>query len=82
MIPTGASRRFVVLFLLAAAFVSVLFIGSHRERPDGLQPPPLVPTKGGELVAPKPPPLTGHAIAPKLGNATAKYVTHSSNEAL
>ncbi|ORY11215.1 FAD dependent sulfhydryl oxidase Erv2, partial [Clohesyomyces aquaticus] len=61
-----------VLFLLVVAFVSILLIGSYREPPGGRQPTAIVPGKHEEQAKGKDALLTGHAIAPKLRNATAK----------
>ncbi|KAF2185142.1 FAD dependent sulfhydryl oxidase Erv2 [Zopfia rhizophila CBS 207.26] len=72
MIPSGASRRFILVFILAIGFISILFLGSYREPPGGRQPAPLVPGKAQEQGKSSGPSLTGHAIAPKLGNVTAK----------
>lgn len=69
MVSTGASRRLLILFILAFAFVSVLFLGAHRQ-PAG-QPAPIRAEKGDQDQF-NGASLTGHAIAPKLGNATAK----------
>jgi hypothetical protein len=66
----GASRRFMLLLLLTAAALSFFFLTSLRA-PDGSgRPATIVPTQKE--------PLAGHAIAPKLGNATAKYVLERS----
>ena len=62
----------MLLFILAAAFLSILFIGSYREASDGAQPKPLLDGKQGGQGNTNAAVLTGHAIAPKLGNATAK----------
>lgn len=72
MIGTGARNRFLMLFVLGVAFVSILLLSSYREPPGGRQPPPIVPGKDSESNY-NGASLTGHAIAPKLGNATAKY---------
>ena len=72
MPPSGSNRRFLVLLILAFGFVSLMWIGSHREPAHGLHPAPVQSGKqGGGDTGPS---LTGHAIAPKLGNATVKYV--------
>ncbi|KAF2708554.1 FAD-linked sulfhydryl oxidase-like protein ERV2 [Pleomassaria siparia CBS 279.74] len=69
MVSTGASRRILILFILAFAFVSVFMLSAARH-PSG-QPAPLVvgKTNQDEVSGAS---LIGHAIAPKLGNATAK----------
>ncbi|KAF2199818.1 hypothetical protein GQ43DRAFT_101483 [Delitschia confertaspora ATCC 74209] len=74
MILSGASRRFLTLILLAAALVSILFLGSYRGQADARQPAALKPAQRQQSHAGnfKGVSLTGHAIAPKLGNATAK----------
>lgn len=74
MMPTGATRRLLLLaIILASAFVCVLYLASYREPPGGRQPAPIVPGKDSKSNY-NGASLTGHAIAPKLGNATAKYV--------
>jgi FAD-linked sulfhydryl oxidase len=75
MVSTGASRRFLILFILAFAFVSVLFLSAHRQPPG--QPAPIGAEKSDQDKV-NGASLTGHAIAPKLGNATAKYVLHKN----
>lgn len=79
MVSTGASRRFLILFLLAFAFVSVLMLSASRHAPG--QPAPIVAGKQDKDTI-SGASLTGHAIAPKLGNATAKYVPDKNKYAL
>ncbi|KAF2090773.1 sulfhydryl oxidase [Saccharata proteae CBS 121410] len=76
MRPVGTSRRFVLLLILTAGLLSVLFVASFRAQPQGVRHPlndiagpDTVPAHHFSLDAST---LTGHAIAPKLGNATAK----------
>lgn len=70
MPPSGSNRRFLVLLIIAFGFVSLMWIGSYREPAEGLQPAPIQGgNQGGGYTGPS---LTGHAIAPKLGNATVK----------
>ncbi|KAF2280877.1 uncharacterized protein EI97DRAFT_366515 [Westerdykella ornata] len=70
MVSTGVKARFILLFILVCAFISILILGSYQT-PSGVQPIPHTPAKhpGGEKNGAS---LTGHAIAPKLGNETAK----------
>jgi hypothetical protein len=71
MAPSAVRSRFVLLALFAMALFTFLILSGHRSI-DG-QPSPIqqakLNTQGGASGAV----LTGHAIAPKLGNATAKY---------
>jgi hypothetical protein len=68
---TGLKARFAVIALLVFAFVSFLFLGPYEVIPGHLSPKA---TAGRRLGHTSEAVLTGHAIAPKLGNATAKYV--------
>lgn len=68
---SGLKARFALAALLVIAFVSFLVLGPYKVTPGQLSPTTLLGqpqdhTSGAVL--------TGHAIAPKLGNATAKYV--------
>ena len=73
MAPSAARSRFVLLALFVMAVFTFLLLGGHHSSNDPVTPRAQTvlgdDTKGssGSL-------LTGHAIAPKLGNATAKYV--------
>lgn len=73
MVSSGTRSRFVLLALFCIALFSMLLLEGHRE-PPGF-PSPIDQAKhaksGGTQSGAV---LTGHAIAPKLGNATAKYV--------
>lgn len=77
MAPSAVRSRFVVLALFAMAVFTFLFFGGHERS----QPSPMQEAKlnkaGGESSGAV---LTGHAIAPKLGNATAKHgnIKHAS----
>ena len=64
-----ATRRFVLLGLSVLAIIFILFITSLR---GASQPSSVVPAHAGTDRAPLDAP--GKAIAPKLGNETAKYV--------
>jgi len=75
MAPSGPARRFLLALLLAVGFVAILYLGSFRGVSEGGQPRPgsVVPVVKEDNVQEKGNvQLTGHAIAPKLGNATAK----------
>jgi FAD-linked sulfhydryl oxidase len=73
MTPTAARSRFVLLALFCIALFSILLLEGHR-KPPGF-PSPIAQAKTGGSGGPQSGAvLTGHAIAPKLGNATAKYV--------
>lgn len=77
MITTRAPLRFLLFFILAVAFVSFLKLESHRGPEGTWQPTPIKPGKD-DGSKPNGALLTGHAIAPKLGNATAKWVASST----
>ncbi|PSN65606.1 FAD-linked sulfhydryl oxidase-like protein ERV2 [Corynespora cassiicola Philippines] len=62
---TGVKSRFALLALFLLAMFTFLLIGSYQGPG---QPAPIRASKGKNSGAV----LTGHAIAPKLGNATAK----------
>jgi FAD-linked sulfhydryl oxidase len=70
------SNRFALLALLVFAALSFLFLGPYKAR---LPNVPSITHDGqqtrssGDSQAL----LTGHAIAPKLGNETAKYVQNN-----
>lgn len=68
--PLGPTRRLILLLILGAGIVSVLYISSFRppiaSRPAGVVNPAQAPHDIGSAT------LTGPAIAPKLGNETAK----------
>ena len=68
-IPSGASRRFVILLILTAGFVSFIIVASFKDAKGGRVPDNIVPVNHDQVQSTT---LTGHAIAPKLGNATAK----------
>jgi hypothetical protein len=75
MVSTGVKTRILLLAVLFIAFISVLILGSHREPPGGFQPAPIAPGRQSSSNQ-NGASLTGHAIAPKLGNETAKYVVY------
>ncbi|KAJ4370679.1 hypothetical protein N0V83_005200 [Neocucurbitaria cava] len=66
---TGPKARFVVLALLVFAFFSFLLLGPYKVTPGHLSSTEQARQNHGQ---PSGALLTGHAIAPKLGNATAK----------
>jgi hypothetical protein len=68
---TGLRARFAILGLLVCAFLSFLIIGPYNVGPSNLALRTATTGKAGHSSGAV---LTGHAIAPKLGNATAKYV--------
>lgn len=73
------SNRFALLALVVFAALSFLFLGpykSHLPTADSIvQDAQQQSGYSGDSQAL----LTGHAIAPKLGNATAKYVQVSGH---
>lgn len=79
-VAPGPSRRFVFLLIAVSAFLGFTFVYSFRSQAVGVRHP-LANGRGGvpEGVAPAryeihESTLSGHVIAPKLGNETAKYV--------
>lgn len=68
------SNRFVLLALIVFAALSFLFLGPYRAQlPNAasiVQDAQQQSRSSGDSQVL----LTGHSIAPKLGNATAKYV--------
>lgn len=68
--PLGPTRRLVLLLILGAGIFSVLYISSFRPQisghPGNIVNPAQAPHDIGSAT------LTGPAIAPKLGNETAK----------
>jgi hypothetical protein len=71
---TGLKARFAVLALVVFAFVSFIILGPYNVTPGHLAHKIMPGEKAGHSNGVV---LTGHAIAPKLGNATAKYAYHS-----
>ncbi|OAL53339.1 FAD-linked sulfhydryl oxidase-like protein ERV2 [Pyrenochaeta sp. DS3sAY3a] len=63
------SGRFVVLALIVFAFVSFFLLGPYKVTPGHLSPSSSAAQPQGQSSGAL---LTGHAIAPRLGNATAK----------
>ncbi|KAF1949358.1 hypothetical protein CC80DRAFT_273501 [Byssothecium circinans] len=75
MAPPAAKSRFVLLAVFIAALFLFVRLEGHRAAPG--QPSPIEQAKKAASSTPSGGPssgaaLTGHAIAPKLGNATAK----------
>jgi FAD-linked sulfhydryl oxidase len=71
ILVNGLKARFAVIALLVFAILSFLFLGPYDVTPGHISPKA---TTGKSLGHTSEAVLTGHAIAPKLGNATAKYV--------
>lgn len=69
----GLRARFAVVAILVMALCSFLLLGPYKVTPGHL----AFTTPGRDLGHTSQSLLTGHAIAPKLGNATAKYVGHA-----
>ncbi|OCK80425.1 hypothetical protein K432DRAFT_297698 [Lepidopterella palustris CBS 459.81] len=69
MKPSGASRRFILLLILAAGFISIIFLTSFRDAEGGRNPNAIIPAQNDQVHSAQ---LSGHVIASKLGNATAK----------
>lgn len=69
---TGLRARFVVFALVVFALCSFILVGPYKVTPAHLASPSTEKKLGRTSEAV----LTGHAIAPKLENATAKYVHH------
>ncbi|KAK8224742.1 FAD dependent sulfhydryl oxidase-like protein Erv2 [Phyllosticta capitalensis] len=71
--PHGATRRFVLLLILGAGLISVFFISSFRNQPEGVRHPNVVGSGSTQrLESLDESTLNGPAIAPKLGNETIK----------
>ena len=68
-IRSGASRRFIILLILTAGFVSFIIVASFKDAKGSRLPNSIVPANRDQVQSTT---LTGHAIAPKLENATAK----------
>lgn len=66
---TGLKARFAALALLIFAFFSFLLLGPYTVTPGHLS---RAEQTGQHQIQTSGALLTGHAIAPKLGNATAK----------
>lgn len=73
-VAPGPSRRFVVLLVVFASIVGFVFVSTFRNQAQGVRHPDY--NKNALTVQDTPVldknTLTGHAIAPKLGNETAK----------
>lgn len=76
MAPPAVKGRFLLFALFVIALFLFVRLESNRAPPGQL--PPIQQAKeskaGASSNTPSGASLTGHAIAPKLGNATAKYV--------
>jgi hypothetical protein len=70
---SGPRARFALLALVVFALCSFVLVGPYKVTPSHLAPTSVEKKLGRTSEAV----LTGHAIAPKLENATAKYVHHS-----
>jgi FAD-linked sulfhydryl oxidase len=70
--PVGAPRRFPLLLIVVAGFLGILYIVSFRAPVGVANPPALVSSDRNAHTDVPAGILTGHAIAPKLGNETAK----------
>lgn len=68
-----SSRRGIILSILLAAVFTIVYLSSYRTpEPDIQHPRNRTPPKTFPDNLPKGPDLSGHAIAPKLGNETLK----------
>ena len=56
----------MILLILTAGFVSFIIVASFKDAKGGRLPDNIVPVNHDQVQS------TTHAIAPKLGNATAK----------
>jgi FAD-linked sulfhydryl oxidase len=70
----GLRARFAVVAVLVMVLCSLLLLGPYKVAPGHL----ALATAGRDAGPASGSLLTGHAIAPKLGNETAKYVGHCS----
>lgn len=83
-VAPGPSRRFVFLLIAVSFFLGFTFVYSFRSQEVGVRHP----LAGGRAGTPveavqaridiEESTLSGHVIAPKLGNETAKYVAMAS----
>ena len=82
-VAPGPSRRFVLILAAVSFTLCFLFVASFRAQPQGVRHPNAAPGKAGAILASHvdvhSSTLTGHVIASKLGNETAKYVTTSAS---
>ena len=86
-VAPGPSRRFVFLLIAVSAFLGFTFVYSFRSQEVGVRHP-LAGGRGGTPLGAAPAhidlqesTLSGHVIAPKLGNETAKYVAIANSSA-
>lgn len=68
------SKRFALLAVLVFAVLSCLFLGPYKAHLPSASSIRYDGQQQGRSSEDSPALLTGHAIAPKLGNETAKYV--------
>lgn len=70
----SSQRRGALLSLLLAAIFTILYLSSYHSSDPGVQQPLSTKPQQSPSTTPSPkgPDLTGHAIAPKLGNETLK----------
>ena len=68
----GPSRRFVLLCLAVACLVTIFYLGSIRHSGGGVANSLAMPKPGPAYQTTDEVTLTGHVIAPKLANETAK----------
>ena len=68
----GASRRFVLLFLAVACLITIFYLGSIRHSGGGIASSLPLPNSAPAYQTKDEVALTGHVIAPKLGNETVK----------
>jgi hypothetical protein len=84
-VAPGPSRRFVLLLIAVSAVIAFTFVYSFRSQEVGVRHP-LAGGSGGVPAGVAPAyaeiqesTLSGHVIAPKLGNETAKYVAMATS---
>jgi FAD-linked sulfhydryl oxidase len=87
-VAPGPSRRFVLLLIAVSAVIAFTFVYSFRSQEVGVRHP-LAGGSGGVPAGVAPAyaeiqesTLSGHVIAPKLGNETAKYVAVANLSAI
>jgi len=72
MRSSGTNRRFVLLFLVVACLLTLFFLGSLRHSRGSVSSTlPISSSPGAQTKSNVD--LTGHVIAGKLGNETARY---------
>ena len=70
----GAPRRVVFAIISASLFLGFFFVAQFRNLAQGTRDPEYIIQHSASAAGVDVKLLNGHAIAPKLGNETVKYV--------